>query len=289
MSTENLDRCGAQPGGAGLVHAAGAPWYAVGSEAGAMLVDCHGNRVTGASPRALEHYTTATQEFALYVGDPVASLAKASADSPSFAMAHLASGHLHLAGTDKAGVPVAEAALAKVGDLPLNEREQTHAAALRSLVAGDFGGGHELLEEIVIDHPRDLIAVQIAHLWDFLLGDARRLRDRIAMVLPHWTHADRDFHALLGMHAFGLEECGEYDRAEQRGRQAVALNARDSWAQHAVAHVLEMQGRIDEGIAWMRGNEQGWATDNFFAVHNWWHLTLFHRNYPGLIGPSVCM
>ena len=85
------------------------------------------------------------------------------------------------------------------------------------------------------------------------------------MVLRHWTPADRDFHALLGMHAFGLEECGEYGRSEERGREAVALNSRDAWAQHAVAHVLEMQGRIDEGIAWMRGNEQGWATDNFFC------------------------
>ena len=241
-----------------------------------MLVDCHGNEVTGASPQALEHYARAVEQFALYVDDPVASLAEATLESPTFAMAHLANGHLHLAGTDTAGVPVAEAALAVVSDLSLNEREQAHAAALGSFVAGDFAGGHERLEAIVIDHPRDLVAVQVAHLWDFLLGDARRLRDRIAMVLPHWTPADRDFHALLGMHAFGLEECGEYGRSEERGREAVALNSRDAWAQHAVAHVLEMQGRIDEGIAWMRGNEQGWATDNFFAVHNWWHLALYH-------------
>jgi hypothetical protein len=59
--------------------------------------------------RALQPH--ALEQFALYVGDPVASVAEATLESPVFAMAHLANGHLHLAGTDTAGVPVAEVAL----------------------------------------------------------------------------------------------------------------------------------------------------------------------------------
>jgi hypothetical protein len=39
---------------------------------------------------------------------------------------------------------------------------------------------------------------------------------------------------------------------------------------------MEMQGRRREGIAWMRANSDGWSRDSFFAVHNWWHLALFH-------------
>jgi hypothetical protein len=84
------------------------------------------------------------------------------------------------------------------------------------------------------------------------------------------------YHAVLGMHAFGLEECGDYGRAEAAGRRAVELEPRDGWAQHAVAHVMEMQGRRRDGISWMRGNEAGWSTDSFFAVHNWWHLAVLH-------------
>src|SRR5690606_2711841 len=38
----------------------------------------------------------------------------------------------------------------------------------------------------------------------------------------------------------------------------------------------EMQGRQHEGIAWMRDRQRQWAEDNFFAIHNWWHLALFH-------------
>jgi len=78
------------------------------------------------------------------------------------------------------------------------------------------------------------------------------------------------------MHAFGLEECGNYAAAESTGRRAVETQPRDSWAQHAVAHVLEMQGRQRDGIAWMRTEPRAWAEESFFAAHNWWHVALYH-------------
>jgi tetratricopeptide (TPR) repeat protein len=78
------------------------------------------------------------------------------------------------------------------------------------------------------------------------------------------------------MYAFGLEETADYAKAEAFGRRAVELNPRDGWAQHAVAHVMEMQNRQHEGIAWMRVNPDAWARDSFFRVHNWWHLALYH-------------
>jgi hypothetical protein len=68
---------------------------------------------------------------------------------------------------------------------------------------------------------------------------------------------------------------GDYARAEAAGRQGIELEPTDGWSQHAVAHVLEMQNRTADGIAWMRGND-GWAGDSFFQVHNWWHLALYH-------------
>ena len=65
-------------------------------------------------------------------------------------------------------------------------------------------------------------------------------------------------------------------RAEALGRRAIELEPRDGWAQHAVAHVMEMQSRQRDGIAWMRANPDGWPSDSFLQVHNWWHLALFH-------------
>jgi hypothetical protein len=127
-----------------------------------------------------------------------------------------------------------------------------------------------------IGYPRDALALQAGHLIDFYTGDSRMLRDRIARALPAWSHGMRGYHGIIGMYAFGLEETGRYPEAEQFGRRGVELEPRDGWAQHAVAHVMEMQGRQREGIAWMLADTQAWAHDSFFSVHNWWHLALYH-------------
>jgi tetratricopeptide (TPR) repeat protein len=85
------------------------------------------------------------------------------------------------------------------------------------------------------------------------------------------------YGVLLGMHAFGLEETGDYARAEEAGRRALDIDPADCWAHHAVAHVMEMQGRAQDGIGWMIAREAHWAgDDNFFKGHNWWHRALFH-------------
>ena len=95
-------------------------------------------------------------------------------------------------------------------------------------------------------------------------------------MLPDWDEKVPGFGYVLGMHAFGLEEMGDYAQAEERGRRATSLMARDPWAIHAVAHVMEMQGRLSDGIAWLGDSTADWAEDNGFAFHNWWHLALFH-------------
>jgi tetratricopeptide (TPR) repeat protein len=116
----------------------------------------------------------------------------------------------------------------------------------------------------------------MAHQCDFFLGLSSQLRDRVARALHGWSEDVPGFGYVLGMHAFGLEEMGDYARAEEQGRRALALNRRDPWAVHAVAHVMEMQGRVAEGIGWLTAREADWAPENMFAFHNWWHLALYH-------------
>ena len=44
---------------------------------------------------------------------------------------------------------------------------------------------------------------------------------------------------------------------------------------HAVAHVMEMQGRHEEGGAWMLRCRPEWSAGNGFSVHLGWHQALF--------------
>ena len=56
---------------------------------------------------------------------------------------------------------------------------------------------------------------------------------------------------MLGCRCFALEEAGQYEEAEPIERGAIDINGNNIWAEHAVAHVLEMQGRRREGIDWI--------------------------------------
>jgi hypothetical protein len=238
--------------------------------------DAYGHVVTGASAEAVSLYEQALHEFRCYIGDPVATIEWALADSPAFVMGHAVRAYLHLLGTEPSGVAVARAAHGAARDLPMGPRERGHIAAIGHLIEGRWRAAGRVLEDVAIEQPRDALALQCGHLIDFYTGDSRMLRDRIARALPRWSAAMPGYHAVLGMYAFGLEETGHYGQAEEIGSQAVEMEPRDGWALHAVAHVMEMQGRQRDGIAWMRANPESWSQDSSFAVHNWWHLALFH-------------
>jgi len=239
------------------------------------MQDCVGYPVSGGNARSLDLLEQALHAFRCFAGDPVAAADAALEAAPELVMAHVLRAWLHLLATEAPAVAVARDALAAARALPHDAREAMHLRAASALCDGRWHEAGRLLEDLSIAWPRDVLALQAGQQVDFFVGDARMLRDRIARAMPAWSPAVPGWHAVLGMYAFGLEETGDYARAETLGREAVALEPRDAWAQHAVVHVLEMQGRRDEGIRWML-EQPGWREDSFLAVHNWWHLALHH-------------
>ncbi|CAG2136393.1 hypothetical protein LMG31506_01660 [Cupriavidus yeoncheonensis] len=240
-------------------------------------VDSRGLEVSTGNARSLEQFDAALHLFNGYYGDPLALIDEALAEAPDFAMGHALRAGLVVTSGDGTAAPMLRESV-EAGEAlheGANERERRHIAAARAWLDGSFTRAIERYGDIAIDYPLDLLAVQVAHIGDFLLGQSGMLRDRIAQVLPHWDAEMPGFSYLLGMHAFGLEETQFYERAEDRGRSALDLNPRDPWAIHAVAHVMEMQGRLDDGINWLASHREDWAEDNMLAVHNWWHLALF--------------
>jgi hypothetical protein len=238
--------------------------------------DTAGYPASGATPESMVAFERAQHELRCYLNDPVATVDGALAASPSMTMAHVLKAYLHLLGTEPAGLPVARACLDAAAGLPANERERRHLEAVRRIAEGRWREAGRVLEDLSAEYPRDALALQAGHLVDFFVGDSRMLRDRIARALPHWGTSLPGYHAILGMHAFGLEESGDYAQAERQGRLSVELEPRDGWGWHSVAHVMEMQNRPRDGVAWMRSGIDAWSPDSFFAVHNWWHLAVYH-------------
>jgi hypothetical protein len=241
-----------------------------------MLTDQHGNTLSGATPEAVELFDRAVDAFNLYRGDPVSLLDRAVEIAPRFAMAHLTKAHVFGLSTEPRATADAKTIVANARVMPLNERELAHVGALDLLLHGQWTTAALALGRHNARYPHDLVALQSGHLMDFYRASGRELRDRIARVLPKWSPEIPGYSILLGMYSFGLEECGDYARAEDTGRRALAMQPLDCWAHHAVAHVMEMQGRAEDGIGWMIAREPYWSRDdNFFKVHNWWHRALY--------------
>ena len=179
-----------------------------------MLHDCRGHRLTGATRKACP--ITRRRCASSISSSTIRSRAstRPSPPRPDFLMAHALRAWLHLLGTEPAGIPVAHEALEAARRLPATTQEQGHLAAIEHLVAGRWHAASQVLEDVAIEHPRDLLALQVGHQLDFFRGDSRMLRDRIARALPAWSPGVPGYHAMLGMHAFGLEETGDYAAAE---------------------------------------------------------------------------
>jgi len=235
-----------------------------------------GHTCSGATPQSLEHFELACADFRCYINDPLAGALNAIEASPEMTMAHVLAAYLNLLGTEPAGIVAAREALQAVQALPADEREALHCRAVAHLANGRWHAAGLVLEDLSIRYPLDLLALQAGHQVDFFTGHSRMLRDRIARAEGAWHLGMPGYHAVQSMYAFGLEESGDYARAEAVGRRAVGLEDRDGWGWHAVAHVMEMQNRRRDGVAWLAPRAETWSAGSFFAIHNWWHLALFH-------------
>ncbi len=239
-----------------------------------MRHDEHGNEMSGGAD-AIALYDKAGDALLRYspvVIDATTELVEAHGDVP---MGHALMAYLYLTSTDRPDVATAKEAWSAMAALGLNEREAAHLQAIEEWISGDWGGASSTLDALLRRWPSDLLALQVGHQLDFFLGDAANLRDRPGRTLPEIDPVHPHAALVRGMQAFGLEESGHYGAAEAAGLAAVDVNPDDVWAIHAVVHVMEMQGRVAEGIRFLASRRDDWGSGNLFTVHNWWHLALF--------------
>lgn len=241
-----------------------------------MLQDRYCNPLSTYSRAAVDKYDEALELIRLYRGDPIAALDAAIEEDPNFTMAWAARAGILVQQTDKAYLDEVARSLKAGQASGGNARERAHLAAAQAWFEGHMRDSITAYARIAQETPTDLLALQTAHVGCFFTGMQQELRDWPLQVLRALKRGDDGYHAVLGMAAFGLEECGDHAKAEAFGSEAVALDERDAWAVHAVAHVHEMRGDVDRGVPWLRDTATGWAPENGFAYHNWWHLALLH-------------
>ena len=223
-------------------------------------------------------FNRALKSFTGYDADlPEHAQAALQAD-PHFVLGHCLWGYFMMLAYSRAAVPAAVDAT-RVASTHARKATRRVQALVRGLGAGcaaDVDAALREWEEILAAWPRDVLAVRLTHANFFWLGRQAEMRLSLERVMPHWGEGRPGHAGFLGCLAFSLEETGDYVAAERLGRRSVELDPTEVWGTHAVAHVLEMQRRPAEGIAWLADLEPHWRGKGLFLHHLWWHRAMFH-------------
>ena len=242
-----------------------------------MPTDVRGLDITVTNVEALTEYDTVLTDLWNYRLAAPKNLKHVLELDPDFPMAHVVRGYIMSMLETVAVRPkmLASASHAREHLAADARRERLHCDALEGLATGNLERACAAWEAILADSPHDLLALKMHHHSTFWTGRSYVIRNTVAGVFDLWDESVPGYSFVLGMLAFALEECGDYAQAEAFGRRSIDLNPDDLWAIHSVAHVMEMQGRLDEGIALIDRPVEQWADRNPFQGHNWWHLALF--------------
>lgn len=229
---------------------------------------------SAAAAAAFDHTVTG---YVTYRADGAQRLAALLLADQEFALAHVLKGYFMMLGYKQALVPMArQAADTAARWIPgTTPREHAHLAALNAWIDNEPDRAAAIWQQIVDEHPRDIMAFRLAHFVNFWLGRPATMLASVNGALPHWNDDLPCYNAILGCLCFANEESGHYVEAEHAGRAAIARDPTDLWSAHGVAHVLEMQGRRGEGLAWLEPLTPHWDGSNNLRHHLWWHAAMF--------------
>ena len=242
--------------------------------------DARGESVTAADGDVVRQYDDAVEAYLGARADARDQVDAVLAADPDCVLGHCLDGYFRMLASKRESTLQAHDALEHAHRAAarrrVTNRERAHVDALDAWSRGDMRGAVDRWQVILRAHPRDIVAIKVSQFVLSYLGASEAMRDLVASVLPAWDSLVPGYGFLLGCYAYGLEEAGDYAQADEYGRRAVALNPADIWAAHAVAHVAEMEGRVEDGLAWIGHASADWRACNNFAAHLHWHEGLFH-------------
>ncbi len=242
------------------------------------LQDTYGNSLSTQSSALCRHWDTMVDHVLAHGAQAAPALAQVLVADPGFALGHAVKGLMLMGLARKECAVDAAVSLLKARNSArqraVTVRERIYIDALAHWLEGQPQKAADVLESILHKYPRDALAFKFAHGIRFILGD------RKAMLAAAQRHeagfADTPAHGyVMGCLAFAQEENHQFQLAELTGRKAISLQPRDAWGRHAVAHVMEMTGRMQEGSRWLRESTESWQHCNNFSYHIYWHLALF--------------
>ena len=242
-----------------------------------MHRDARGLTISTASGKAAAAFDHLVAGYLTFRADTPDRLNAVLEADPDFALAHCMKGYFAMLAFKQAVVQVAveEACTAQSLAADATPRERNHIAALTAWSEGELDGAIATWESILRADPHDIVAFRLAHFVNFWLGRPQDMVDSVERVMPAWSEGIPGYTSILACRSFANEEAGNFSAAEPYGRRAIEIDPGDLWAAHAVAHVLEEQGRRSDGIQWLTTLAPNWEGAHNLQHHLWWHCALF--------------
>ncbi|MFM9862771.1 MAG: tetratricopeptide repeat protein [Micropepsaceae bacterium] len=239
-----------------------------------MTKDLHDLELTTACAGTVAAYNVFAGDWIGY-GPRVRSIFAAADADADCALVNAHAAAVHMALEAAPGFKTARGYLrrARKAAAGATAREQAFVAAINDWWRGNVPGALKRLRSIVVQNPADIVAAKWAQYLAFNLGDAAAMLAVAKGVLP----AHEGTAGAWSMLAFAHEQNNAIGVAEEAAYRALSIDAKDPWAHHAIAHVMETRGKADDGIAFLTKHAAGWADRSIFVrEHNYWHLALFH-------------
>jgi len=235
--------------------------------------DKFGLEISSADANASTGYDAYVDQYISY-GSALRDFFTVAEENPDSAFLNAHAASLHLAFEAQIGWTNAAPFLARMNaaNAPQTEREALYCACVNAWAQKDYFTALAHLDELTVRWPADLCALKWGQYHAFNLGDQAALlrfgeRARIAHENAPYVH---------GMVAFALEQNHRLTEAEEEGLRATEIAIDDAWAHHAVAHVMETDGRAHDGARWLTHCAHTWERKGvFIRIHNWWHASLF--------------
>lgn len=236
-----------------------------------MHTDAYGLTVTTSSPAALATYDRAVRALLGWQADALDLFRSAIAQDPGLALAHAGSAIcLFLEERFPETRAATEAALTAAATQ--SERERRHVEAVALWTSGKADEAARAMRAHLEAFPRDAMVLQRLYYVYFWQGRFPEMLEATTRLVGHYPGDS----FVLGLHAFALEEGGRCDEAVRTAEAALALNPRDAWGVHALAHALYESAAFDAGVTRLPPAIHPCRGLNWFRNHLLWHLALLH-------------
>jgi len=236
-----------------------------------MRHDAYGLPVSTESATTVDAYDHAVEGLLSWDAQALERFRAATTLDPGLALAH-AGAAVCLFLEERFAEAQDAAKTARAAAASQTDRERRHVEGLALLVEGKAADAAKTMREHLTDYPRDLVVFQRLYFVWFWQGKFPEMLALADILTRHYP--GNSF--MLGLHAFALEQAGRCDEAVRMAHVANAMNPRDAWAIHALAHALYEMAAFDTGIRRMPAAIAPCTHLGWFRNHLRWHLTLMH-------------